>query len=184
VVLNNSTTFQPNTPKYIGQYTRAALYLTWGGAAASDSDTTFIMVRVYGKMSLNSGNLYLWTPLAQSVQPGDTCQCPSVPSDSAGAARCLTPAPSFLVIRGITNYGLMTKVVASQLGGGTATTRGTLRKLNAYAIRYASNNGVVLNLSDDAGNPCPFPYIFVEVTNLSFSRNLTSVTCDVWPRVN
>jgi len=183
VVLNQSTTFQPNNAKYIGQYSRAALMLNWGLTAASDSDTTFLAVRVWGKTSLNSGNLYLWTPMAGSVQPGDTCQCSHIAADSVNSGQCFTPAISFVVIRNVTNYALTTKVAENFVGLPDATKRATLRKLPAYGIRYAGTNGVMLNLSDNAGNPCPFPYILVEVMNLNFTRNLTSVTADVWPRV-
>ncbi len=185
VVLNPSTAYQPNQPRYIGQFTRASLLLTWGAAAAADSDSTFLLVRIYGKTSLNSGNYYLWTPMGSSIVAGDTCQCNALPADSAGAAtKCITPAPSFVVVRGVTNYSLLTKVLASATGGGTATTRSTLRKIPSYAWRYAGAGGVMLDLSDNAGNPCPFPFIWVEAWNLNFTRGLTGLTCDVWPRVN
>ena len=60
-----------------------------------------------------------------------------------------------------------------------------LRKIPRWAWRDgASVNGIMLPLSDNAGNPCPFPYIEVEVLNLQPYRGLTGVTCDVWPRVN
>jgi len=184
VVLNPSTTYQPLQPCYIGQYSRASLMLSWGGAAAADSDTTFLMVRVWGKRSMNDGNMYLWTPFTKVVDSGDTCYCNKTVADSAGApTACITPPPSFVVTRAnvIPTAG-WTKVVAG-IYGGTATTRVSLRKIPAWALRFAGSTGVMLPLSDEAGNQCPYPYIFVEVANLSFSRALTGVTCDVWPRV-
>lgn len=184
VVLNINSTYQTPNAIDVSKFTRLNLHLSWGTAAAADSDSVFIMVRVYGKSSTGSGNYHLWTPLGSSISTGDTCQSPGVVADSAGAAKCLTPAPSFVVVRGITNYALLTKVVMSQLGGGSSTTRGTLRKIPTYAWRYAGFNGVDLELVNNAGAPAHFDYLFVEITNLSFTRNLTSVHMDLHGRTN
>jgi hypothetical protein len=157
--------------------------LSYAYAAAADSDSTFIGVRIYGKTSSSSSVLHLWTPMGASVALGDTCQCNSTAlADSLNSQHCITPAPSFVVIRGGTDYRVTTKVLGQFIG--MASGRGTLRKIPAYAIRYGGSQGVLLNLSDSAGNPFPFPYAIIEVFNMSFTRNLTSVSCDIWPRVN
>jgi len=188
VVLNPSTAFQQGTAIYIGQYSKPTLMLRYSYAAAADSDSTFIMVRVWGKTSINSGTLHLWTPFAGTIGvPGvaDTCYCNKTVADSAGAATaCITPLPSFVVTRAVNAPTIgWTKVVAS-VYGGTATTRTSLREIPASALRFGGAQGAMLPLVDQAGSVCPFPYILVEVWNLSFTRALTSVSCDVWPRVN
>ena len=171
----------------ISQYTRAALLLNWSGVASADSDSTVIGVRVYGKTSTTSGNRYLWTPYTQLTSSLDTCFCKMVVADSASAAGwCPNPQVSFFIIRAANGQGYLTvngsKIPASFVGG-TASTRVNLRKAPPWAVRYAGYNGVMLNLTDQSGAPCPFPYIEVELTNLSFSRVLNSVQLDIWPRV-
>lgn len=171
----------------IGQYTRAALMLNWTGAAQSDSDSTVIAVRVYGKTSTTSGNRYLWTPYTQLTSSLDTCFCNQVIADSAAAAGwCPNPQVSFFIIRAANGQRYLTingAKVPANIAGGTATTRMNLRKMPPWAVRYAGYNGVMLSLTDQSGAPCPFPVIEVELTNLSFSRVLNSVQLDVWPRV-
>ena len=192
VVLNAGTTFQPNTPKYIGQYSRAVLFLTWG-APAADSDSVRIAVRVWGKTSLNSGNLYLWTPQS-TMALYDTCVTNGqVDADSTGAGRCLQPI-SFWVGRARTSLystAATTTTVKGELSNlydGTFTTPAgksvRIRKIPGWAYRNAGSNGAMLDLSSESGNAIPFPFILVEVINATKGVNLTSVTCDVWPRVN
>lgn len=183
VVLNQQTTFITPNAIDLTKYARAALYLSWAGAAASDSDSVFVMVRIWGKTSPSSNTLHLWTPLGTSVTAGDTCQCiPGALADSLATQRCLTPAPSFVIVRSVTDYRLTTKVLGQFVG--LASGRSTLRKIPAYAWRYAGPTGVMLSLMDSAGNRCPYDYIIVEVANLSFTRNLTSLNCDVTRKAN
>jgi hypothetical protein len=187
VVLNAGTTYQPISPIYVGQYSRLALMLTWSSAAA-DTDSVRIAVRVYGRKSLNSGNLYLWTP-SSGITAADTCvTLGQVDADSSGVGRCLQPV-SFIVAKPRHLGGFVVKGEMSNIYDGTFTTPANksvrIRKIPGNAWRpYLGTGSVMLNLSDAAGNPCPFPYIFIEVSNLTKISNLTSVSCDIWPRVN
>jgi hypothetical protein len=193
VVLNYGQTYQMNQPRYIGQFTRAALMISWGMPAAADSDSVIFIVRVYGKTSLNSGNYFLWTPFTNirgtgTSTSGDTCFASRIsPTDTSTATSlCIAPAPSFVVGRKV--YPANTKVPASAGGYNvTSNQRMNLRSIPSWSWRFAGTTGVCLNLADDAGNPFPFPYIWIEVINISgfaSPKNMTGLTCDIWPRVN
>jgi hypothetical protein len=187
VVLNYGQTYQMNQPRYIGQFTRAALMISWGMPAAADSDSVSFIVRVYGKTSLNSGNFFLWTPYTHIITVSDSCFSTVTVADTAGAgSKCISPAPSFVV--GRKYYLANTKLPASAAGFPvTSNQRINFRNVQSWAWRFGGVNGVSLNLSDDAGNPFPFPYIWIEITNIcpaNSAKNMTGVTCDIWPRVN
>lgn len=195
VVLNQATTYQPISPIYVGQYSRLALMLTWS-AAAADTDDVRLAIRVYGRKSLNSGNLYLWTP-ATGFGANDTCLTDNfgeADTSLTGSGRCLKQV-SFIVASQkqlhMNASGTQSFIISSSqtnMYEGTAITAGRrvrIRKVPQYTWRpYIGTGAVMLNLSDAAGNPCPFPYIFIEITNLSHRVNLSNVSCDIWPRVN
>ena len=188
VVLNANTTYQQGTAIYVGQYTRGALMLRYSFTAA-DSDSVKLAVRVYGKVSINSGTLHLWTPSGGVIASGDTCFTNGrVDVDSTGVGRCMSPI-SFFLCRAINgSYPAMnidaTNSAWYQAPAITAGKTLKIRKVPSYALRPMGVQGTMLNLSDNAGNPCPFPYILIEVANLTRGTNLTSVSCDFWPRVN
>jgi hypothetical protein len=179
----------------IMQYTRAAIMLTWS-CAAVDSDSVRIAVRVYGATSSTSGNWYLWTP-SVTYSLADTCAGPmTAGADSLTFGRCLKPV-SFWVGRYANQqtetspwiYGDHTSLISG--ASMTAGSRVRIRKVPSWAWRWASSNAVMLNLTDNSGAPCPFPYIRIEVANVTgassgvvgASCSLTNVQADIWPRV-
>jgi hypothetical protein len=193
VTLTYGATYQPNEPVYVGQYTRGALMLRWTTAAA-DSDSTRIGVRIWVKNSLNSGTLHLWTPNGGVTYfTNDTCYTNGrVAADSGTAVgRCIQPY-SFVVYRMNEPYlgkaGAISVTVPAASSGayvgpaiaGTGNVR--IRSIPTWALRPAGVSGVMLNLSDNAGNPCPFPFIFVELINMGKCL-VSNVACDFWPRV-
>jgi len=190
VNLAQSSTYQQGTAIYIGQYSRASLMLRWSITAA-DSDSVRIAVRVYGKTSINSGTLHLWTPAGAGNITNDTCNTSSVAAadSGGGAGRCIAPV-SFWISRLVGPYtagAIVSAAGCSNLYSGAAvggTGRVRIRRIPSYTWRPPGIQGVMLPLSDSAGNPCPFPYILVEVVNASPGSTLTSLSCDVWPRVN
>jgi hypothetical protein len=175
------------------QYTRAAIMLTWACALA-DTDSVRIAVRVYGATSSTSSNWHLWTPIA-TFTPTDTCESVQTAGDSTGFGRCLRPF-SFWVGRKPTSrfpntvnpgavttvHGALTDVFDGTLATATAKMV-RIRKIPGSILRYGSANGVMLNLTDNTGAPCPFPYIRLEVYNLTNGTTLTNIEANVWPRV-
>jgi hypothetical protein len=179
------------------QYTRNAIMLTWA-CAAVDTDSVRIAVRVYGTTSSTSGNWHLWTPMA-TYGAGDTCMGPatsiSTANDSLTVGRCLKPV-SFWVGRAVGGvesapfiYGDHTTLL--QATSTTAGTRYRVRKIPAYALRWGSANAVMLNLTDNTGAPCPFPYIRIEVSNCTGASSgivgascaITNLEANIWSRV-
>lgn len=193
VTLAPSSIYQMGQAVSIQQYSRASLFLRWSFAVAADSDSVCIAVRVWGRTAEQTGTLHLWTPGATGTL-ADTCFSNKAVGDTASAASgCFLLPPSFVVVRAASSWSQSVAAIANGaripagfvVGGGTLTTRNTLRKIPTWSLRYAGGNGVVLNLSDNAGNPCPFPYIWVEVLNLRVNNpSLQNLACDVWPRVN
>lgn len=178
-----SSTFQMDHAEFVGQYSRGTLMMYWTGAAAADSDSVCIMVKVYGRTSATGAQRYLWAAMSNgNVQ--DTCFSNAAIGDSAGSGgRCFTPMPTFVVVR--SGRPLPVKVTMAVLGnGGTSATRGQLRKVPGYALRYAGSNAIAIPLVDQGGASCPFQYLEIEVTNLGWVRTLSSLSCDFWPRVN
>ena len=177
------------------QYTRAAIMLTWATAVAApaDTDSVRIAVRVYGTTSSTSSNWHLWTPLAVYTA-GDTCETNGqVEADSTGTGRCLKPISFWVGRQPSTRLGMpangFTPVIgaAAWIFDGTFTTATAkmikIRKVPILCLRWGSANGVMLNLTDNAGAPCPFPYIRIEVTNLTRGQTLSNVEANLWPRV-
>jgi hypothetical protein len=197
VTLNPSSTYQMGQAVSIQQYSRAQLHMRWSFAAAGDSDSVFFAVRVWGRMNEQTGTMHLWQPMVIPGTPGasDTCFTTKTAGDSASAVTtCLQPV-SFVVARpnNTTARSVMTDNFAPiqaaylQFSGasGVTNTSAQLRKVPWQLVRWSGPNGVILNLSDNAGNPCPFNYIWVEVWHLRrFGVALQNLTCDVWPRVN
>jgi len=184
-------TFSMTTGVPMLQYTRAAIMLTFAPALA-DTDSVRIAVKVYGLTSSTSGNWHLWTPTTVYGST-DTCAMNGkVAADSGAAAAGRCPQPlSFFVL---TNAGVnataragVTVPAACQTvyaGPGIAGTgRVRIRQLPAGIIRQCSANAVMLNLTDNAGAPCPYPYIRIEVTNASTGSTLTNIEANIWPRV-
>lgn len=196
IVLNGGATYQTPFAVDVSKFSRTVLNLSWT-AAAGDSDSTAIGVRIYGKITPSSGNYQFWSPMV-GVQPGDTCQMTgTVAADTgmAGVGRCLQPM-SFVVSRkqlGLTNCQVPTTGTtivlpangASNLYQGAAVTgtgRVRIRKTPQYAYRFPASggtNGIALVLADNAGNPCPFLYIVVEISNLTVANNLTNMQGDI-----
>lgn len=187
-------TYSMTTAVPVLQYTRAAIMLTWA-AASVDTDSVRIAVRVYGTTSPTSGNWHLWTPQA-TYTTLDSCAGPIIAgSDSLTHGRCLKPV-SFWVGRWSNGQELSPWIYGDHtwlIAGATMTAgnRVRIRKIPAYAFRWGSANGVMLNLTDNAGAPCPFPYIRIEVTNCTGASSgivgascaLTNIEANLWPRV-
>jgi hypothetical protein len=182
--LTAGQTYQMNTSIPMMQYTRAAIMLTWA-AAVTDTDSVRIAVRVYGTTSPSSANWHLWTPMAE-VNATDSCYTSGpVAADSNGTGRCLKPL-SFWVGRSVSTVSMLsgTLVIGSAgLHEGPAIVRTRVRKIPGYALRWGSANGVMLNLTDNTGAPCPFPYIRLEVVNATLGTTITNVEANLWPRV-
>lgn len=174
------------------EYTRTAIMLTWG-VAVGDTDSVRVFVKVYGTTSANSANWHLWSPADPTASAIDSCAHGGpVAADTAaaGIGRCLQPM-SFFVFRppGINpylRYGVTVPAACQTVyGGGGVSGAGRMRIKNIPRglIRMASANAVMLNLTDNAGAPCPFPYIRIEVTNASTGTTMTNVEANVWRRV-
>jgi hypothetical protein len=205
--LTAGASFSMVTAVPLMQYTRAAIMLTWA-AATADTDSIRIAVRVYGTTSSTSSNWHLWTPMTTTVIGNnagvpvlDSCVMDGmVAADSGlgGRGRCLKPV-SFWVGRS-TGTGtewrpristLLTSLYqGASIGGSGAFV--AIRKIPSYNMRWGSANGVMLNLTDQSGAPCPFPYIRIEVYNCSANNNslaggaagtITNVEANLWPRV-
>lgn len=180
--------YQMGQAKFIGQYTRGAIHFRFSHAAETDSDSVAVAMRVWGRTAEQSGTFHLWTP-QNGIVAADTCFWTGSIADSAGVNQLCPPTPmTWYVLRPRGRGAAMlaasgaTKVPASMFGG-TASTRASLRKIPYSSVKFCGPNGVVLNLVDNAGAPCPFSYIWVEVFNLSYTRVLNNVTADFWPRV-
>jgi len=190
--LVGGATFSMTTAVPSLQYTRAAIMLTWASTAA-DTDSVRIAVRVYGTTSSTSGNWHLWTPLAVYTA-GDTCETSGqVDADSLATGRCLRPISFWVGRTPSTRLGMPAQNYTYIHGAATWYIDGTLttatskmvkiRKVPISCLRWASANGVMLNLTDNTGAPCPFPYIRIEVTNLTRASTLTNIEANLWPRV-
>lgn len=186
LVLTAGQTFQsPTIPA--GQYTRGAIMLTWAIAAA-DTDSVRVAVRVWGTTSLTSGNYHLWTP-GGFTEAADTCNGSGyVAGDTTATSpsRCLAPL-SFWVVKPFGfNRAPQMSFLAENITQGSAVKPAAgqikVRKIPNAIVRYGSANAVMLNLTDNTGAPCPFPYIVLQVTNAG-RQSLTSVEANLWPRV-
>ena len=193
--LFNSVTLGVTTGHYqmgqavsIQQFSRAALNLRYSHAAETDTDSVFVAVRVWGRMAEQTGSMHYWSPVT-GVSVSDTCFSTHAIADSAGAGtKCAPTPPSFILVRPknarvAASFGGQTVVPMSILGG-TAATRGQLRKYDTRTVRWAGPYGTTLNLVDNNGAPCPFEYIWLEVFNLGWTRALNNVTCDAVLKVN
>lgn len=190
--LTAGQTYAMTTATPTGQYTRAAIMLTWA-AAVADTDSVRIAVKVYGTTSPTSGNWHLWTPNGPVMNATDTCSMSGkVAADSGAAALGRCPQPlSFFVTTfvgvspflrvGITVPAACQTVYAGPGIAGVGRVR--IRQFPSGIFRQPSANAVMLNLTDNAGAPCPFPYIRIEVTNASTGSTLTNIEANLWPRV-
>lgn len=179
--------YQMQSAVYIGQFTRPTLMFRYSHAAQADTDSVTVGIRIWGKTSLASGTLHLWTPITGRDAVTDSCWANKTFADSAGATGyCLPTNLSFVLVR---NRNPFSQAVAAgmfkidmSIVGGTRSTSGTLRRVPASIIRTAGPFGTQLPLVDNAGAPCPYPYILVDVVNFSRTRAITA-TGDIWPRV-
>ncbi len=190
--LTAGQTYQMNIAVPTLQYTRAAIMLTYA-AAAADSDSVRVFVKVFGTTSPTSGNWHFWSPQDPVHNPADSCSMNgpvAADTGAAGLGRCPQPL-SFFVTRtlGINpylTYGVTVPAACQTVyqGPGVAGVgRMRIRRLPRGIIRQPSANGVMLNLTDNSGAPCPYPYIRIEVTNASTGGTLTNIEANLWPRV-
>lgn len=158
----------------VGSWGKFDLLLSWSTAAAADSDSVAISIKVYGKTSSS---------------PGDGLNYTLAPARTGGVAdtgRVVLPAgvkavpwfapPTFLVLS------------AAKLSGGANINLkwdGTGRVVTVpwHCIRWTQGtNAVGLNLADVLGD-FAYPYLLIEVANVG-NTNLTNVTATWSPRVN
>lgn len=157
----------------LASFGKMDMLLSWQTAAAADSDSVAIAVKVYGKISSSPGDglNYLISP---------SCGC------AADTATVVFPAgvaaiprkvpPTFLVLS--PNKVTGSVHISLKIDG---TQR--LHTVPYNRIRLSGGtNAVVLNLADVLGD-FAFPYALVELSNWG-ATNLTNVTASWWPRAN
>ena len=157
----------------VSEFGKFDLMLSWNTAAAADSDSVAIAVRIYGKVSSSPGDglNYLVTP---------SCGCPldtaTVVLPTGVSTTPREAPPTFLVLSPMKVAG-----TASQF---SLKVDGTQRVVTVPAnrIRLSSGtNAVLLNLGDLVGD-FSAPYLLAELANWG-ATNLTNVTLSLWPRV-
>lgn len=145
----------------VSSYGRLALNLRWTFAAAADSDSVNIVVKVYAKngSTLEDGVNHLWAP-------GDTS---TIYRTSGGTSRVIA-----------TYYITRNTVAGMRIESSTQS--------YVYAIPYrmwhwAGNGGINLPLADN-GIRFNAQYMTIEVVNASNTKALDTFVAEVWPRVN
>jgi hypothetical protein len=156
----------------VGDWGKFDLLISWTTAAAADSDSVAIAVKVYGKTSATAGD-----GLNFLISP--KCHC------SADTASVVLPAGVAAIARKVPPTALI--LSPHKVHGGSPhlslKVDGTAR---AVAIPFhrvslvAGSNGILLNMADAAGD-FSFPYALVELANWG-NTNLTNVTATWWPR--
>jgi hypothetical protein len=155
--------------------------MNWTHATAADSDSVCLAVYVYGTISATTANRCLWNPIS-GYSASDSCDDNSTTANKmtdSTVAHCFGTIPSFYITRSAR------KGVSSTFLQLTTTGRVPIRRWPLGINRYASSTGITIPLSDNAGNPVPFPYITVVVQNVfpNATGNITNLEVNYWPRV-
>ncbi len=146
-------------------FSQGTLLVTWGQAAAADSDSVNIAIYVTQKSSPQSGIKY-----NQAITLGasglDSSYVLALPNGK--------PIPTFYITRNT----LVNLAVA-----GTGATSTIYRfPLSVYRLG-ASATGIAIPLADLGDSYVPGNYLEITVANLHPRKNLTDVQVDLWPRV-
>ena len=152
----------------VSSFSRLGLMLRWTFAAAADSDSVNIVVKIYAKKStsIDDGMNHLWTP-AGSGAAADSSTMFSAAGDTATVYRT---AATYYITR---NLNPKTRILG-----------------NAHTIvipprlwRWAGNGGIYIPLESN-GVPFNAQYLGIEVTNAQTTTALFTFTAELWPKVN
>lgn len=157
----------------LAAFGKSDLLVSWQTAAAADSDSVAIAIKVYGKISSSPGDglNYLISP---------SCGC------AADTATLVFPTGVSTLPRKVPPTFLILSPMKVAAGPNISLkVDGTQRLFTVPPSRIrltGGTNAVVLNLADVLGD-FAFPYALVEVSNWG-ATNLTNVTLSWWPRAH
>ena len=154
----------------VSSFSRLGLMLRWTFAAAADSDSVNIVVKIYAKKStsIDDGMNHLWT-LRGSGIAADSSMMSSVAADSSVLFR----APATYYVTRNRNPKLTVT--------GAAFGRSVVVPLRMW--RQAGNGGIYIPLEDN-GVPFNAQYFGIEVSNVNTTTALFTFTAELWPKVN
>lgn len=158
----------------LGQFGKYDLLLSWNTAAAADSDSVAIAVKVYGKISSSPGDglNYLISPRCYCAMDTATVV---LPAGVSAIPRKVPPTALVLSPMKMPNAG---PAISLKVDG---TARAVTVPYNRI-VQVAGSNAVLINLADMADG-FSAPYLLLELSNWG-ATNLTGVTATWWPRVN